>query len=631
MTSKNKGSIISKKAVAIFPFLLVFSLTILKSCGKSFEEKKQEEGKTTLSPKEKLSLAKDMLEIGQVSEAKKLFIEAREGFSKDECKENKSCPYCEALWGKYLSDLFGTLDLLSQLPSVLAGQSSQTQQAPRIKEAQTTQQTEATQKYLEELNNLIGQSVESVIGFFLKKVNGMRGDLKEIIDLGCEMKTKAASKFELSTPVISLKVWIPQNPEKAQSIPTYKKPSAYLNYSLLSLIAGVLDIAYSQNYNISLTYTLGFIKELTKEKDTQKVLLTLGDFFANNPKILTLNEKNKGFWSESATRDLSDFFYNLNNFVASVCEEKDIQKVLLMLGDFFANNHKILTLDAERKDFWSKSTADLAEFFYGFDNFYKSFCEERDSSEASKIMIDSLISGLLPIKIDICTVLPPSSISRLFTKWGDGLAQKRKCDVKDGNKIEISYNFDQDGCIRIPNDLQVLTGLFGLLQNIPGFSLPITAIAFHPGNFFGNPTSLRNFLPLVRKISQDNKEKYIFVIEKEEEGKDIEHFKGEIFTLEYDGTSKLGFPTPETTTTPIPKDCVLGGPLYIAFSDPTLNNSLFITTYLVSQGDNCFPWEQSEDLADDAYYKIFDKKKQNYALNKLVNKILSRISQFLPK
>jgi hypothetical protein len=579
MTSKNKGSIIPKKAVAIFPFLLVFSLAILNSCGKSLEEKKQEEGKTTLSPKEKLSLAKDMLEIGQVSEAKKLFIEAREGFSKDECKENKSCSYCEALWGKYLSDLFGTLDLLSQLLSVAAEQSSQTQQAPRIKEAQTTQQTEATQKYLEELNNLIEQSVENVIGFFLKKVNGMRGDLKEIIDLGCEMKTKAASKFEISIFNSSITVWIPQNPEKAQSIPTYKKPSAYLNYSLLSLIAGVLDIAYSQNYNISLTYTLGFIKELTKEKDIQKVLLMLGDFFANNPKILTLNEKNKGFWSKSATRDLADFFYF-------------------------------------------------------FDNFYKSFCEEKDSSEASKIMIDGVLSGLLPIKIDICAVLSPSSISRLFTKWGNGLAQKRKCEVKDENKIEISYNFDQDGCIRIPNDLQVLTGLFGLLQNIPGFSLPITAIAFHPENFFGNPTSLRNFLPLVRKISQDNKEKYIFVIEKEESNEDKPHFEGEVFTLEYnENITRFGSPTPETAATPIPKDCVPGSSLslYIAFSDPTFNNSLFITTYLVSQGDNCFSWEQSEGLADDTYYKIFDKKNQNYALNKLVNKILSRISQFLPK
>jgi hypothetical protein len=464
--------------------------------------------------------------------------------------------------------------LLSQILSVAAEQSSQTQQAPRIKEAQTTQQTEATQKYLEELNNLIGQSVENVIGFFLKKVNDMRRDLKEIIDLGCEIKTKAASKFELSTPVISLQVWIPQNPEKAQSIPTYKKPSAYLNYSLLSLIAGVLDIAYSQNYNISLTYTLGFIKELTKEKD--------------------------------------------------------IQEVLLMLGDFFANNPKILTLDAERKDLWSKSASDLAEFFYGSDNFYKSFCEEKDSSEASKIMIDGLISGLLPIKIDICAVLSPSSISRLFTKWGDGLAQKRKCEVKDGNKIEISYNFDQDGCIRIPNDLQVLTGFFGLLQSIPQFSLPITAIAFHPGNFFPNPVSLRNFLPLVRKISQDNKEKYIFVIEKEEPNEDKPHFEGEIFTLEY---------APETAATPIPKDCVSGGPLYIAFSDPTFNNSLFITTYLVSlvrtsegfKSDDCFLWEQAEGLADDTYYKTFDKKNQNYALNKLVNKILSGISQLLPK
>jgi hypothetical protein len=589
MTSKNKGSIISKKAVAIFPFLLFFCLAILNSCGKSLEEKKQEEGKTTLSPKEKLSLAKDMLEIGQVSEAKKLFIEAREGFSKDECKENKSCPYCEALWGKYLSDLFGTLDLLSQLLSVAAEQSSQPQQASRIKEAQTTQQTEGTQKYLEEINNLIGQSVENVIGFFLEKVKDMRDDLKEIIDLGCEMKTKAASKFELSTPTISLKVWIPQNPEKAQSIPTYKKPSAYLNYSLLSLIAGVLDIAYSQNYNISLTYTLGFIKELIKEKkDIQEVLIMLGDFFANNPKILTLNEKNKGFWSESATRDLSDFFYNLNNFVASVCEEKDEKEA-----------SKIM-IDTIKKELAKRS-----------EGFVKNFLENTD---------------LLAL---ICQKDFRDKLSAILTKWRDGLAQKKKCEVKDENKIEISYNFDQDGCIRIPDDLGKLAGLPSLLKNV-GINLPEKAIAFHPGNFFEKPTSLRNFLPLVRKISQDNKEKYIFVIEKEESNEDKPHFEGEVFTLEYnENITRFGSPTRETAATPIPKDCASGGPLYIAFSDPTFNNSLFITTYLVSQGDNCFSWEQSEDLADDAYYKIFDKKKQNYALNKLVNKILSGIGGLL--
>jgi hypothetical protein len=207
--------------------------------------------------------------------------------------------------------------------------------------------------------------------------------------------------------------------------------------------------------------------------------------------------------------------------------------------------------------------------------------------------------------------------------------------------IKIDYDPAQgDGCIRIPDDLQgLITSIVDSLQieetlkksilNLLQSLFPTRVIAFDPRNFFGNPTSLRNFLPLVRKISQDNKEKYIFVIEKEEEGKDIEHFKGEIFTLEYDGTSKLGFPTPETAATPIPKDCVPGGrrSLYIAFSDPTFNNSLFITTYLISQGDNCFSWEQSEDLADDTYYKIFDKKNQNYALNKLVNKIL----RFLPE
>jgi hypothetical protein len=146
---------------------------------------------------------------------------------------------------------------------------------------------------------------------------------------------------------------------------------------------------------------------------------------------------------------------------------------------------------------------------------------------------------------------------------------------------------------------------------------------------------LRNFLPLVRKISQDNKEKYIFVIENEELNEDKPHFEGEVFTLEYnESITRFGSPTPETTATPIPKDCVKGGPLYIAFSDPTFNNSLFITTYLASQGDKdkqCFSQEQAEGLADDTYYKIFDKKNQNYALNKLVNKILSLISQFLPK
>jgi hypothetical protein len=129
------------------------------------------------------------------------------------------------------------------------------------------------------------------------------------------------------------------------------------------------------------------------------------------------------------------------------------------------------------------------------------------------------------------------------------------------------------------------------------------------------------------------------VIEKEEPNEDKPHFEGEIFTLEYDGNSKLGFPTPETAATPIPKDCAFGGPLYIAFSDPTLNNSLFITTYLVSlvrtpegfKSDDCFSWEQAEGLADNTYYKTFfdNKKNQNYALNKLVNKILSGIGGLL--
>ena len=570
MSSRNKGLIVSKKAVVIFPFLLVFSLAILNSCGKSLEEKKQEEEKTTLSPQEKLELAKDNLEIGQVSEAKKLFIEALQSFQKD------STLYCEALWGKYLSDLFGTLDLLSQLISLGAEQSS-TQQAPRIKEMQVgeQQQLQATQKYLEELDNLLGQSVESVIGIFLQKVNSMRKDLKEIVDLNCEMRTKAASKFQLSTPVITLGIWIPQNPEKSEKIPVYKKPSAYLNYSLLSLIAGVLDIAYSQNFNISLTYTLGFIKELTKEKDTSMILLMLGDFFANNPKMLTLDKERSSFWQISATTDLADFFYNFNNF-------------------------------------------------------YQSFCEEKDTSEASKIMIEGALEGALPIKIDLCSILNPTPLSSLLQKWGDGLAQKKECKIEDNNKIKIDYEFENDGCIRIPNDLKVLSGLIGLLQNIPGFSLPLTAIAFSPQNFFGNPTSLRNFLPLVRKISQDGKEKYLFVIEKEEQGKDEEHFKGEIFTLEYN-ENITRFGNPVLDATPIPKDCVPNGPLYIAFSDPTLNNSLFITTYYVSGGDNCLSWEQEEGLADAEYYKVFDKINQNYAINKLINKILSGISRLLPE
>jgi hypothetical protein len=193
--------------------------------------------------------------------------------------------------------------------------------------------------------------------------------------------------------------------------------------------------------------------------------------------------------------------------------------------------------------------------------------------------------------------------------------------------IKIDYDPAQgDGCIRIPDDLQgLITSIVDSLQieetlkksilNLLQSLFPTRVIAFDPRNFFGNPTSLRNFLPLVRKKSQDNKEKYIFVIEKEKPNEDKPHFEGEVFTLEY---------APETTATPIPEDCVKGGPLYIAFSDPTFNDSLFITTYFVSQGDpGCFSWEQSEGLADEKYYKIFDKKNQNYALNKMINKILS--------
>jgi hypothetical protein len=165
-----------------------------------------------------------------------------------------------------------------------------------------------------------------------------------------------------------------------------------------------------------------------------------------------------------------------------------------MLGDFFANNPKMLTLDKERSSFWQISaTTDLADFFYNFNNFYQSFCEEKDTSEASKIMIEGALEGALPIKIDLCSILNPTPLSSLLQKWGDGLAQKKECKIEDNNKIKKDYEFENDGCIRIPNDLKVLSGLIGLLQNIPGFSLPLTAIAFSPQNFFGNPTSLRNF------------------------------------------------------------------------------------------------------------------------------------------
>jgi len=570
----------------VFLFLAFFI-----SCGKKFEEKRAEESKYELSPKEKITLAKELLNSGQVSEAKKLFSEAIPYVSKDECAQKKGkCDYCDALYGKYISEFFGTIKLLGDILSAVSqrGQSETSQESPFfIREDEKLEPlSDSTSDYLQNLDKLVSSSVDTLLGYFLKKFDGMRQDLKEIMSLNCSFNSSATAYLK----ILNLEIVIPtKNEDEERKEIEYSTSFAKLNYAVLSLLSGVLDIAYSQNYNVSLTYTFDFLKKLTAQKNqsTLSVLQKLAHLFAINPSLLTLNQDRANLWSKSAT-DIADSLKNLGDFIKELITHQ---------------------------------------------------CD-KNSNEASVLMISSVLSEIVKsLNLNLVNVCDPGiakilselllPISDTLNKWSESLTGYRSCVVED-NRIKKYPNpnqkeFQSDGCIRVLEDFPLLSSL-----SLPSLSSPLQIliqlkIAIVPSEFF-KPKSLRSLLPFVSLQNGI----YVFAFETEKD-EDKEHFSNSSFLFSITSGSPRNVADFYPQGITIENDCISGGLLYIPFADPTFDGALFISTYEMSKDTpSCLSKEQEWGIADQYYLvKHSDIKVSNYAINKTINKLLSSIGRFL--
>lgn len=548
-----------------FP-VLILSLVFF-GCGKKFEEKKAEESKVELSPKEKLVLAKNLLDSGQVSEAKTLFSEVLPYMSKDDCvKQGGRCDYCDALYGKYIADFFGTVKLLGDILSAVSqGEQSETShESPFFtKENEKLEPlSDSTSGYFQSLDMLVSSSIDTLLGYFLKRFDSMRQDLKEVMSLNCSFSSSATAYLK----ILNLEIVIPTKNEEGKEI-EYSASFAKLNYAVLSLLSGVLDIAYSQNYKMSLTSTFDFMRKLLKEQKQNNVFLTLsklGHLFAVNPNLLTLNNDRANLWYKSAT-DLADSLKNLGEFM----KELGIQ------------------------------------------------CN-KNPNEASLLMLSGIVKNLLTLeslKLELCNVAGAGLLSRIndtLRKWSESLTGSsiRSCNVVNSNKISKSFRQENDGCIRILGDIPILQ-----TKNL---------IAVVPSEFF-KPKSLRSLLPFVAK--QDDT--FIFAFETEKSGEDKEHFSNSAYSITSGAPQSVAELYQDGIT--IDKDCIQGGLLYIPFADPTFDRSLFISTYEIStNGSGCLSKEQEWGIADPGFLVRPDNiKVGNYALNKVINSVLSSLAKFL--
>jgi hypothetical protein len=573
-----------------FP-VLILSL-VFSACGKKFEEKKAEEDKVELSPKEKLVLAKNLLDVGQVSEAKKLFSEALPYLSKDDCvQQGGRCDYCDALYGKYIADFFGTIKLLGDiLSSVSQGEQSKTSQESPIftrEDEKLEPLSDSTSDYFQNLDKLVSSSIDTLLGYFLKKFDGMRQDLKEIMSLNCSFNSSATAYLK----ILNLEIVIPtKNEDEERKEIEYSTSFAKLNYAVLSLLSGVLDIAYSQNYNVSLTYTFDFLKKLTAQKNqsTLSVLQKLAHLFAINPSLLTLNQDRANLWSKSAT-DIADSLKNLGDFIKELITHQ---------------------------------------------------CD-KNSNEASVLMISSVLSEIVKsLNLNLVNVCDPGiakilselllPISDTLNKWSESLTGYRSCVVED-NRIKKYPNpnqkeFQSDGCIRVLEDFPLLSSLSLQSLSSPLQILIQLKIAIVPSEFF-KPKSLRSLLPFVSLQNGI----YVFAFEMENKDEDKEHFSNSSFLFSITSGSPRSVADFYPQGITIENDCISGGLLYIPFADPTFDGALFISTYEMSKDTpSCLSKEQEWGIADQYYLvKHSDIKVSNYAINKTINKLLSSIGGFL--
>lgn len=534
-------------------FLSLLAIVFLFSCGKSPEEIKKEEEKTELSAPEKVEHAKNLLSSGLVSDAKKLFSEALPELSKNECVQGeigKTCLYCDALYGKFIADFYGTLGLLGQLLETLQSQSK----------------AKMSPKQMEGYDALISGSVEMLVGTLIQKIDSQREDLMKIIQDDCEFK----SSVTVSLNLLGKNIILPAISEEKREF-LYSPIFAQLNYAVLSLLVGFLDIAYTQNFAVSVTQTFAFLKELLK-----------------------LSEEGKSF-----------------------------TEIIPYTADFFAKNPALLTQNNERVSFWQKSSQDLASSLTNIVLPLQKIGVACDKGEATKFILESLLGSLIQgggINLDLCSSLIQSALSTILSslegvlnKWADGILGKAECKEEKLDSKSVVRNTDENlGCIRFPDDLATL----GLIADILSSMFPKSlSFAFNPNKFFsvpttGEPKHLRALLPLVKDIGG----KYVFAIEVDPQEN---VFQGDFLTL------AKGFPTAVTEDISFLKSCVEGEGIFmprifIPFGDPTLFGSLYF--YAVC--------EEASDLnlgEKGQYWELPDLRRGNFAINALLSPIVSRL------
>lgn len=532
-------------------FILLPLAFLLAYCGKSPEEVKKEEGKLELSAPEKVELAKKSLEIGLVSDAKKLFSEALPQLNKAECKDGKigkTCLYCDALYGKFLADFYATLGLLGQL----------------VEQLQKEEEKQTSPIYTKQSDPLLSQSVELILGKLLEKIDSQRKDLQTIIQDNCEFSSSATVSLKL----LSLNIVIPARSEEKKEF-LYSSLFAKTNYAILSLLAGVIDILYSQNYSVSAKEVFNLLKEIIKLSEAGKSLVEIipytGDFFAKNPEFLTQNNNRVNLWGKSA-KDLSESLSYLSQVISDVSEG----------------------------------------------------CKSNKTDEATFLTLNSIFS-LLPVNIgDSCGLLniigeSIEKFSNLLSRWSKGFSGELKCNYEEDQGKRKIKRFAEDGCIRFPDDITKILSIGGILSNL----LPPVKLSIELGALFSVPTPdspkhLRALLPLTTKQG----DKFVFTIQVEPQG-DV--FSGmELFTLEKGAPEKI------QEDIRIPKKCFdiagisLKPKIFIPFADPTFFGSLYFNAACKE--------DESLNVGNDEYFELPDnKRKGNFAINALISPILSLI------
>lgn len=544
-------------------FLLTVLGLMFSSCKR--DERAEEE---KLSPSEKVEIAKDLLEVGLLSDAKRLFSESLPSFSKDECKQGKvgkTCYYCDALYGKFLADFYGTLKLLEEfLQRVIKEEKKETQSPISPKE--------------EKQDVLASQSVEMLLGTLLKKIDTQRQDLLTIIENNCEFQSGAT----VTLKILTLEFVIPARTKKEEEF-LYSSLFAELNYMFLSLAAGIIDILYSQNFSISVTQSLTFLKDLLKflEKSppTHEILKHLGDFFTKNPAILTQNDQRVYLWGKSAT-DIASSFDTLSRVFLKI-EDSCLKKT--------KEDATFYVIDSIIDTLISAYDPDLKSMLRGTVD----FCE-----------ILNILKGFLGNERLV------QNVSDLLSKIAKAIRTEMRCKTSEttlaGTTVKTIERkpSEEDGCVRLPDDIIKIIPLRDIIQGIFPTPFALDLSAFFSVPTAENPKNLRALLPLVQKED----EKFLFAIQKDPETDPFDNL--ELYTI------AKGAPHKVDQKVSFPKACVKSK-LYIAFADPTFFGSLYY--YATCKDDS------SLNLGSPTYFQLpVDLRKGNFAINGALSKIIPR-------